>query len=172
MGKWHLIQNQQRLREIFREPPLISYRKGKSLPSRLIVGVVCCDCRCQVLNLVTWDMSKFDSMLPWLSPTKGVPGDPRGLQCTSFSLSPHPLSWHKLKESHKITFSSISPYSQHFISSLLSTFSPRVLPPSHYVPPPFILLSRCFVSWGRHGGGWFLCKIGHAVTYYSTRKCK
>ena len=31
MGKWHLIQNQQRLREIFKEPPLISYRKGKSL---------------------------------------------------------------------------------------------------------------------------------------------
>ena len=25
MGKWHLIQNQQRLREIFKEPPLISY---------------------------------------------------------------------------------------------------------------------------------------------------
>ena len=31
MGKWYLIQNQQRLREIFKEPPLISYRKGKSL---------------------------------------------------------------------------------------------------------------------------------------------
>ena len=31
MGKWHLIQNQQRLREIFKEPPIISYRKGKSL---------------------------------------------------------------------------------------------------------------------------------------------
>ena len=31
MEKWHLIQNQQRLREIFQEPPLIPYRKGKSL---------------------------------------------------------------------------------------------------------------------------------------------
>ena len=31
MGKRHLIQNQQRLRETFKEPPLISYRKGKSL---------------------------------------------------------------------------------------------------------------------------------------------
>ena len=30
MGKWHLIQNQQRLREIFKKTP-ISYRKGKSL---------------------------------------------------------------------------------------------------------------------------------------------
>ena len=31
MGKWHLIQNQQRLRAIFKEPPLIPYREGKSL---------------------------------------------------------------------------------------------------------------------------------------------
>ena len=31
MGKWHLIQNQPYVRNIFKEPPLISYRKGKSL---------------------------------------------------------------------------------------------------------------------------------------------
>ena len=31
MGKWHLIQNQPYLRNIFKEPSLISYRKGKSL---------------------------------------------------------------------------------------------------------------------------------------------
>ena len=36
MGKWHLIQNQQRLREIFGEPPVISYRKGKSLKDLLV----------------------------------------------------------------------------------------------------------------------------------------
>ena len=36
MGKWHLIKNQQRLREIFKEPPLISYRKGKSLKELLV----------------------------------------------------------------------------------------------------------------------------------------
>ena len=36
MGKWHLIQNQQRLREIFKEPPLISYPKGKSLKDLLV----------------------------------------------------------------------------------------------------------------------------------------
>jgi len=30
MGKWHLIQNQPQLRNIFKEPPLLSYRKGKS----------------------------------------------------------------------------------------------------------------------------------------------
>ena len=31
MGKWHLIQIQPYLRDIFKEPPLISYSKGKSL---------------------------------------------------------------------------------------------------------------------------------------------
>ena len=31
MGKWHFIQNQPYLSNIFKEPPLISYRKGKSL---------------------------------------------------------------------------------------------------------------------------------------------
>ena len=36
MGKWHLIQNQQRLREIFKEPPFISYHKGKSLKDLLV----------------------------------------------------------------------------------------------------------------------------------------
>ena len=36
MGKWHLIQNQPLLREIFTEPPLISYRKGKSLKDTLV----------------------------------------------------------------------------------------------------------------------------------------
>ena len=37
MGKWHLIQNQQQLREIFKEPPLISCdRKGKFLKDLLV----------------------------------------------------------------------------------------------------------------------------------------
>ena len=31
MGKWHLIQIQPYLRDIFKEAPLISYSKGKSL---------------------------------------------------------------------------------------------------------------------------------------------
>ena len=30
-GKWYKIQNQPQLRNIFKEPPLLSYRKGKSL---------------------------------------------------------------------------------------------------------------------------------------------
>ena len=30
MEKWHPIQNQPLLREIYKDPPLISYRKGKS----------------------------------------------------------------------------------------------------------------------------------------------
>ena len=36
MSKWHLIQNQPLLREIYREPPFISYRKGKSLKDILV----------------------------------------------------------------------------------------------------------------------------------------
>ena len=36
MGKWHFAQNQQRLREIFKKPPLISYLKGKSLKDLLV----------------------------------------------------------------------------------------------------------------------------------------
>ena len=36
MDKWHLIQNQPLPREIFREPPLISYRKGKSVKDMLV----------------------------------------------------------------------------------------------------------------------------------------
>ena len=36
MGKWHLIQNQPLLREIFKEPPQISFKKGKSLNDMLV----------------------------------------------------------------------------------------------------------------------------------------
>ena len=34
--KWHLIQNQPLLREMYKEPPLISYRKRKSLKDMLV----------------------------------------------------------------------------------------------------------------------------------------
>ena len=36
LGKWHLIQNQPQLRETFTEPPLLSYRKEKSLKDILV----------------------------------------------------------------------------------------------------------------------------------------
>ena len=36
MGKWHLTDNQAQLRNIFKEPPIISYRKGKSLKDILV----------------------------------------------------------------------------------------------------------------------------------------
>ena len=36
VGKWHLIQNQPQLKKIFKEPPIISYRKGKSLQDLLV----------------------------------------------------------------------------------------------------------------------------------------
>ena len=36
MGKWHLIQNQPHLREVFKEPPILSYPKGKLLKDTLV----------------------------------------------------------------------------------------------------------------------------------------
>ena len=36
MEKWHLIENQPQLREIFKEHPIISYRKRKSLKDILV----------------------------------------------------------------------------------------------------------------------------------------
>ena len=36
LKKWHLIQNQPLLRQIFKEPTIISYRKGKSLRDLLV----------------------------------------------------------------------------------------------------------------------------------------
>ena len=35
IGKWHLIQNQPYLKEIFHERPILLYRKGKSLKDTL-----------------------------------------------------------------------------------------------------------------------------------------
>ena len=35
MDKWHLIQEQPLLREIFKEPPLISYRKDMLVKAKL-----------------------------------------------------------------------------------------------------------------------------------------
>ena len=36
MSKWHLIENQPLLREIYKDPPLLSYRKGRSLKGVLV----------------------------------------------------------------------------------------------------------------------------------------
>ena len=36
MKHWHLIEEQPLLREIFKEPPLISYKKGRSLKDILV----------------------------------------------------------------------------------------------------------------------------------------
>ena len=36
MSKWQLIENQPLLREIYKEPPLLSYRKGRSLKDVLV----------------------------------------------------------------------------------------------------------------------------------------
>jgi len=36
MHKWSLIQNQPLLRTIFKKPPIISYKRGKSLKDMLV----------------------------------------------------------------------------------------------------------------------------------------
>ena len=36
MNKWHLIQNQPLLRQMFKEPPITSFKKGKSLKDTLV----------------------------------------------------------------------------------------------------------------------------------------
>ena len=36
LKNWHLIQNQPRLRQIFKQPPILSYKKGKSLKDMLV----------------------------------------------------------------------------------------------------------------------------------------
>ena len=36
MSKWHLIQNQSSLRAIYQEPPITSYKRGKSLKDILV----------------------------------------------------------------------------------------------------------------------------------------
>ena len=36
MHKWYLIENQPLLREIFKDPPIISYKRGKSLQNILV----------------------------------------------------------------------------------------------------------------------------------------
>ena len=36
MKNWHLIEQQPRLKEIFKEPPIISYARGRSLKDILV----------------------------------------------------------------------------------------------------------------------------------------
>ena len=63
-------------------------------------------------------------MLSRLSPTKGVKGDPRGLQCMSIFPSPHPLSSRKLKKAFKLP--------SHRYLPTPTTF--------HFLPPPYIFV--------------------------------
>jgi len=38
MSKWHLIENQPLLRNIFKDLPLLSYRKGRSLKDVFVIA--------------------------------------------------------------------------------------------------------------------------------------
>ena len=52
MGKWHLIQNQQGPREIFKEPPLISYRKEKTFKDLLVLAKLWRTDTCSFLYII------------------------------------------------------------------------------------------------------------------------
>ena len=58
MGKFHLIQNQQWLIEIFKELPLISYRKGSTLRIYLLErsseGQIMTKCMSRVLTVANF----------------------------------------------------------------------------------------------------------------------
>ena len=58
MGKFHPTQNQQWLLEIFKEPSLISYRKGKTLRNYLLErsskGKVTTKCMSRVLTVANF----------------------------------------------------------------------------------------------------------------------
>ena len=139
MEKWHLIQNQQLLRKIFKKPPqLISYRKGQFLKDLSV--------RAKLWRTDNLLYEKVQESYVAIVVAKFKLGS---LRCVKVwfhaSLSPTPLSWRKLTKSPKITFSSIPPNSQHFISSLLPIFSPRFLPPPYFfgpfLPPPYYVPS-------------------------------
>ena len=63
-------------------------------------------------------------MLSRFNPTKGVKGDPRGLQCMSIFPSPHPLSSRNLKKALKLP--------SHRYLPTPTTF--------HFLPPPYIFV--------------------------------
>ena len=113
-----------------------------SFTTKCITPVLCClypgNLRCV----------KFDSMLSRLSPTKGVPGDPRG---SHWRQIPHPASLpsRNFKNALYYLLIHISQLPQHFIFSRLPTFFAPISPssllfqanspftPSPYsVPPP------------------------------------
>ena len=137
MGNGTLYKNQQRLREIFKKPPLTSYRKGKSkeilvwaklwrtdnfLYSKCKSILLQLSCR-QFLNLVTWDASKFDSMLSWSD--LGSTRRPKGIVMYAiFPVPPSSLVMTQVKEKPE--------------NYLLVDIS--LLPTFHFLPPPYIFV--------------------------------
>ena len=64
LKNWHLIQNQPSLRQIFKEPPLISFKRGKSLKDMLFVCRDVCQQtkKNEQYGVLTWKLSiKFAS---------------------------------------------------------------------------------------------------------------
>ena len=79
-------------------------------------------CR-QFLNLVTWDASKFDSMLSWSD--QGIPRRPKGIVMYAiFPVPPSSLVMTQVKEKPE--------------NYLLVDIS--LLPTFHFLPPPYIFV--------------------------------
>ena len=129
MGKLHRIKNQQRLIEIFKDRVYDQVHES-------------CVARRQCLNLVTCDVSTLiPCVLVQIQPKESqeTQGD-RSVSQIPHPPPPHPLSSHKLKKPINYLLIDICLLPQHFIFSLLATFSPRFLPPPYSVPLPSVSL--------------------------------
>ena len=104
-----------------------------SFTTKCITPVLCClypgNLRCV----------KFDSMLSRLSPTKGVPGDPRGSHSRQI---PHPASLviTQVKKALYHLLIDISLLPQHFISSRLPTFLTPISPSSLFCTSSLVVV--------------------------------
>ena len=68
MKKWHLIENQPVLKEIFKDPPILSYRKGRSLKDILVRAKIW---RSSITNLDQWESCLACLFIPHLSEYRG-----------------------------------------------------------------------------------------------------
>ena len=146
MGELRLKQNQQQLIDIFKEPPQISYRKGNTLRAVLLErgseGQITTKCMSRVLPSPIFEPGnlgcvKFDSMLSWLSHTKGVKVDPRGSQCTSIFRSPPSLVITQVEKALKLPSHRYlpTPTAFHFLPLPLHFRPDFSLLPIAYLPP-------------------------------------
>ena len=96
MKKWHLKQNQPVLKEIFKDPPILSYRKGRSLKDILVRAKIW---RSSITNLDQWESCLaclFTSQLAYLSRCSAFHFFLRQDVITRTSYCLFPINWKKL----------------------------------------------------------------------------